>query len=435
MENRNLVYPKETIYFLISCVVSAGLYIALFFSLIMLPVLIGLFLLSLCFHAIMMGSIRGNGVKVSESQFPDVYERIQSLSLDMRLKKVPDVFIVQSEGALNAFATRFFGRDMVVLYSEVFELARQQGDRELDFIIAHELAHIKRRHIWKNWLTLPASWIPFLSEAYSRAAEYTCDRHAAHYVNDGQAAKRALTMLGAGKVLYREVNEEAYVRQIEQETNVFVWLSEKLSTHPVLPKRIQHIGQFLRLPDATDYRAPKKKVLIGAAAAVLVIGLLTAGAIYAVSKLDPAAFFDEAMMDDLGVGEVEGETALMTAAADGDTDTVSELISVGEDLEAASSEGETALHYATNNSQLETAEVLLQAGADPNAEDAYSFTPLWNAYLYEDYDMARLLMEYGADPDLEDEYGDTVRSTAEDEGSDEFLMILNEEKPNDSLVN
>ncbi len=150
MDNRNLVYSKETIYFILCCVVSVGLYIAAAFSIILLPIIIGLFLISLFFHAVSIGSIRGNGVRVSERQFPDVYERIQTLSYDMRLPRVPDVFILQSEGALNAFATRFFGRNVVVLYSEVFELARQKGDKELEFIIAHELAHVKRRHIWKN---------------------------------------------------------------------------------------------------------------------------------------------------------------------------------------------------------------------------------------------------------------------------------------------
>ena len=87
----------------------------------------------------MLGSIRGNGVRIHQNQFPEIYARTQQLARDMGLAKTPDIFVVQSEGALNAFATRFLGRDMVVLYSEVFELAREQGQDELDFIIAHEL--------------------------------------------------------------------------------------------------------------------------------------------------------------------------------------------------------------------------------------------------------------------------------------------------------
>jgi hypothetical protein len=62
-----------------------------------------------------------------------VYERVSELAGKMELKKVPDVFVIHSEGAFNAFATRFFGRNMamVVIYSDVFELDREQGDKEL----------------------------------------------------------------------------------------------------------------------------------------------------------------------------------------------------------------------------------------------------------------------------------------------------------------
>ncbi|WP_231584130.1 M48 family metallopeptidase [Domibacillus indicus] len=436
MENRNLVDPKETIYFIMCCFISISLYIALFFSIIVLPIILGMFLLSLFFHAIMIGSIRGNGVKLNEQQFPDVYERIQELSMEMRLKKVPDVFIVQSEGALNAFATRFFGRDMVVLYSEVFELARQQGEKELEFIIAHELAHIKRRHLWKSWLTLPASWVPFLSEAYSRAAEYTCDRHAAHFINDGQAAKHALTMLGVGKLLYQEVNEEAYLRQIQQESNLFVWLAEKWSTHPVLPKRVQHINQFMRLPEATYYHSPKGKIIAGVGAVVLAGSLVTAGGAYAFSKISDSSLFSDLMEDEFMTEDIMGEeTDAMLAAASGDTASLKEMIEEGEDLDALNSNGETALHYAVENGQAESAALLLEAGANPNIEDENAYTPLWLAYDYGDEEIARLLMYYGADPDQEDAYGDTVRETAEQDGDSLFLSIFNGETLDDGLVN
>ncbi|WP_082220173.1 M48 family metallopeptidase [Domibacillus robiginosus] len=441
MENRNVVYPKETLYFIICCLFSIGCYLALFFSIVLIPIAAVFILLSFFFHALMVGSIRGNGVKVSREQFPDVYERIETLSLDMRLSKTPDVFIIQSEGALNAFATRFFGRDVVVLYSEVFELARQQGEKELDFIIAHELAHIKRRHLWKSWLTLPAAWVPFLSNAYSRAAEYTCDRHAAHFTGDGEAAKRALTILGVGKVLYSEVNEEAYVRQIKQESNPFVWLAEKLSTHPALPKRIQHVGQFMRLPGATDYHMPKGKTAAGIAVMAAAFIALSAGSAYAVEKLSTSSWFadlaeetwaDEELMPD---EEVTGETDAMLAASSGDISSLQRLIEEGADIHALNSNGETALHYASTYGELEAAELLLKAGADPNIEDEGAYTPLWNAYSIGDEQMARLLIRYGADPNQEDMYGETVREVAESEGDDTFLTIFDEEKPDASSVN
>jgi Zn-dependent protease with chaperone function len=439
--NRNLVYPKETIYFILCCIVSVGLYIAAVFMIILLPIIIAIVLLSLFFHAVSIGSIRGNGVRVSERQFPDVYERIQVLSADMGLRRVPDVFILQSEGALNAFATRFFGRNVVVLYSEVFELARQKGEKELEFIIAHELAHVKRRHIWKNWLTLPAMWVPFLGEAYSRSAEYTCDRHAAHYINDGQAAKNALMILGIGKVLYREVNEDAYLQQIQQESNPFVWLSEKWSTHPALPKRIQQVGQFMRMADTPTYQSNKGKIIGGVIALFLAVGLLygaiAAGFAYALTKIESSDLFaslaasddymlqDEEMTYDDSESEVTNYTDLMDAASVGDTERVAKLLDSGADIDELDSEGSPALHYAVYSSQHGTTEQLLKEGADPNMDDLSGYTPLFIAYDNEDTDMAELLMKYGADPDQEDLYGDTPRSLAEQDANKDFLPVYN----------
>ncbi|WP_353625753.1 M48 family metalloprotease, partial [Bacillus sp. JCM 19041] len=104
---------------------------------------------------------------------------------------------------------------MILVTSDVFDLAREAGEAELDFIIAHELAHVKRNHVWKNILITPARFIPLLSEAYSRSCEYTCDRAAAFYTNNAAASKRALAIFGVGKRLSLEVNEELYRQQIE----------------------------------------------------------------------------------------------------------------------------------------------------------------------------------------------------------------------------
>ena len=139
----------------------------------------------------------------------------------MELTHVPDIYIVESGGKLNAFATRFFGRNMVVIYSEIFELYKNEGEDELSFVIAHELAHIKRRHISKMMFILPAMWIPGLGELYLRACEYTCDRYAAFYVGNTKAAQNSLTILAVGKGLYHDVNRIAYLDQMMYERGIF----------------------------------------------------------------------------------------------------------------------------------------------------------------------------------------------------------------------
>ncbi|HEX2094037.1 MAG TPA: M48 family metallopeptidase [Longimicrobiaceae bacterium] len=244
MHNEALVHPKEKLYFSVCLGISVLVYLVLVVSIIgILYILFGA-LIGLLVHGLFVGSLRGNGIKVSAQQFPDVHQITQKLSREMGMTQAPDVYILQAGGALNAFATRFLGRDFVVLYSDVVELARAQGEDALAFVICHELAHHYRKHTSRRLLLLPAMWFPLLGSAYSRACEYTCDAFGAHYC--GKGALDGLLVLAAGKELYREVNVEAFANQSYSEEGFFVWLSEKLTTHPHLPKRVAAVASRLR---------------------------------------------------------------------------------------------------------------------------------------------------------------------------------------------
>jgi Zn-dependent protease with chaperone function len=175
------------------------------------------------------------GCGVSERQFPELLGMAQRHAAAMGLDRVPDLFVMQSGGALNAFATRFAGRDFVVVYSDVLALAKDRGEDAVSFIVAHELAHVKRGHLKHRWLTLPARMVPFLGSAHSRACEYTCDRFGAHCEPAG--AVDGLLVLAAGRDLYDSVTVRDFARQAETEGGFWVRWAELLSTHPRLPKR------------------------------------------------------------------------------------------------------------------------------------------------------------------------------------------------------
>ena len=225
LRNR-LVHSKETLYFALTIIVSITAYIFLLFSFIGIAIIAALILFSYFFHALSMASIRRNGIRISEKQFPDIYQKAQGLASDMELVKMPSIYVLESSGFLNAFATRFFGKNMVVVYSEIFDLSEEGKEDQLLFVLAHEFAHLKRRHVLVHFLLLPAMFIPFLGEAYLRGCEYTCDRYAAFYVNHFEASKQALTMLAIGKKLAPKVNQEAFINQINEESGFFAWLSD-----------------------------------------------------------------------------------------------------------------------------------------------------------------------------------------------------------------
>lgn len=243
MDDR-LIHNDEKSLYIVCLVLSILTYISLIISIVgIVYILIGM-LITMMIHGIAIGHIRTNGVKITEKQFPEIYHQTKKIALDMGVTELPDIYIMESGGTLNAFATSFLGRKFIVLYSEIVELTKDNHHDELNFVIAHELAHIKRNHITQKLLILPSLWIPFLGNAYSRACEYTCDRMAAAYIHSPKGSVNALAILAVGKQLFSDIDIVEYIQTSKAENGFFVWFSQILSTHPPLPKRIAEIQHF-----------------------------------------------------------------------------------------------------------------------------------------------------------------------------------------------
>ncbi len=246
-QHDNLVHPRETVYFWISCTISVLYYLTFAAAVtqqlagfMVFVFIVGLILLtSLVMHGYFIGMIKGNGVKITPQQFPEMYETAQQLATRMQLDQMPDMYLMQAGGALNAFATRFAGRNFMILYADIMEMAYAKGEDAVAFVISHEFAHHKRGHtsLWKKILTAPANFIPFLGQAYSRGCEYTCDRYAMAFVPNG--AIDGLMALAAGKHLFRQVNIEVFLQNAKADSGFWSWFSEIFSTHPHLINRLK----------------------------------------------------------------------------------------------------------------------------------------------------------------------------------------------------
>ena len=239
-----LINPRERWLYGLMLVVSLVVYAALvlvglndpkaasmivFYGLVF--ALAGLFI-----HGLALGRVRGNSVRVSERQFPQLHRLAAAHARKLGMEKVPAIYLMQSGGLLNAFATRFLGRDFVIIYSDILELALAQGEAAVGFIVGHELGHLWRGHLKYRWLTAPGRMFPYLGPAYSRACEYTCDRVGAFCQPDG--AISGLLALAAGKQLHAHVDVREFAAQAETDTGFWVRRAEIISTHPNLPKRV-----------------------------------------------------------------------------------------------------------------------------------------------------------------------------------------------------
>lgn len=114
----------------------------------------------------------GHAVLLGPTQLPRLYDSLQRGSERLGLPEPPQAFVYNSNGLMNAFAMRVLGRPMVMLTSALIDV---QSDRQVDFVVGHELGHHVAGHLgfWKNLLKLPGTFVPFLGSAYHRARELT----------------------------------------------------------------------------------------------------------------------------------------------------------------------------------------------------------------------------------------------------------------------
>ena len=232
---------KETPLFIVGVIFSSVCWLLLIIT------IIGLFygglvlVFVLIAHALHLAHVQGNGLKVSERQLPDLYERVKVAGAKLGIARVPDVYVLQSGGVLNAFATRLLSRRFVIIYAE---LAQQCEDpRQLDFVVGHELGHLAAGHLTWMFFLLPFRLVPWLGPAYSRACEYTCDRAGFVVVGDLEPSLRGLCVLAAGRLAGR-ADLQAFSDQRNASGGFWMSIFELVSTHPYLCKRAGALQEF-----------------------------------------------------------------------------------------------------------------------------------------------------------------------------------------------
>ena len=192
--------------------------------------------------------IKGTAVKLSPTQLPELHARFQACCGYLGIAHPPEAYLLHGDGIFNAFATRFFGRDFVVLLSDVVDAMEAQPDG-INFYIGHELGHIRRGHLTGHIWRAPVLWLPLLGAAYSRAQEYTCDLHGAACCEQPDSAPRALVALAAGAQQWRHVDLQRYADQSAGNSGFWASFHELIAGYPWLTKRVARtIDPAARLP-------------------------------------------------------------------------------------------------------------------------------------------------------------------------------------------
>lgn len=237
LELGRLSAPKESTYFALVLIISILAWAALALSIVGLfyAAMFGVFLW--LGNGLLVAYLRAEAVKVSPEQLPRLAAAFDEVCQRLQLKERPGLYLLQSGGLLNAFATRFVGRDFVVVYSDLLE-ALGPDSPEMKFILGHEVGHIHSRHVLKQIFLAPGLLAPLIGPAYRRAWETSCDRYGTYAAQNTDASVRAMLVLGGGASYGPGLNARAYAAQHHEERGFFVSLHELTSSYPTLTRRV-----------------------------------------------------------------------------------------------------------------------------------------------------------------------------------------------------
>lgn len=237
LDPTNLTHPKEQRYYSLIVVFSVLCWIVVAVTIvgIVYALLIGLFLWLA--NGLLVAALRAEAVRINPSQLPAMHRSLEEICGKLGMRQVPELYLLQSGGMLNAFATRHSGRDFIVIYSDFLEAFGADAD-EMKFVLGHELGHIQRKHILKNILLLPGLLLPLLGNAYRRACESTCDRYGYFAAANPAAAIRAMMTLAGGREQGRNLQPEVFAQQYERDRGFFVSWHELISGYPTLSRRV-----------------------------------------------------------------------------------------------------------------------------------------------------------------------------------------------------
>src|SRR5579872_2572898 len=168
-----------------------------------------------------------SAVKVSERQFPHIYEMVRDGAYILDMDVVPEVYVTQTP-IPNAMAVGF-KQPFIVIHSSLVDLCDPE---ELRAVVGHELGHILSGHaVYRTMLLIliilaaRIAWMPigYLGlraiiwglEEWFRKSELSCDRAGLLAGQDIDASRRVLMKLAGGSRL-AEMNADAFHEQAHE---------------------------------------------------------------------------------------------------------------------------------------------------------------------------------------------------------------------------
>lgn len=192
-------------------------------------------------------------IRVSETNFPELYAKVQEYTHLLGLKREPEVYVRQMNGAINAYTSWVPGKTFIQLNAEIVDLCYMEN-KDFDtvyFVMAHEFGHIYLHHVQLKYILWPmlVNFIPILGQflfmpLLSRTREYSSDR-VGQALTDGVGQLTCMMMLSSGRHAYKYMDARQYLYDIYRDHNKVErfarWCVNLLASHPIMPLRVRAV--------------------------------------------------------------------------------------------------------------------------------------------------------------------------------------------------
>lgn len=201
------------------------------------------------------GHLLASNVPVSPKNYSVQFKYVVHCSKVLGIS-IPYVVACSDCGVTNAFTA---GTDEFSFIGISPYILDQFSEKEQIFIIGHECGHIASKHmayhtlisfftnIFKKILIQEiAGMATFPINYWSRCSEITADRAGLLCCGEYHEAIKALARIHLGIVKSGEIDIEDFVKRSQEINNIHktAFFVEYLSTHPMLPRRIQALKEF-----------------------------------------------------------------------------------------------------------------------------------------------------------------------------------------------
>jgi len=184
--------------------------------------------------------IRGNSVRLSETQFPEIYAILEDQCRRLGMTEVPELFITDSAIKPYSQAYSSWRENYIILHQNIFDVDYRKELDVVAFLLGHELGAIRLGHteVRNEMLLTYISSIKWLANPLERVRIFSRDRYGAYLAPMGF---RGALILAVGRRLLDDVNIEDYLAQMRRYGSIWAFVNTFVEPRPILLLRLQEL--------------------------------------------------------------------------------------------------------------------------------------------------------------------------------------------------